>query len=93
MTVFWGLTAVALLLTAIAGLAFVITRPGSTDSVLAALLLGTTGVALALVLGQALALASAVDVALVMAALAAVMGVAFALRESTGDESGEEDRL
>lgn len=92
MTAFWWLTALVLLLTVIAGLAFVITRPGGTDSMLAALLLGTTGVALALVLGPALGLARAVDVALVMAALAAVLGVAFALRGWPEDDSGDGDR-
>lgn len=92
MTAFWWFAALALLLTVVAGLVFVTTRPGGADSVQAALLLGTTGVALALVLGQALALAHAVDVALVMAALAAVLGVAFALRGWPEDEPGDGDR-
>jgi multicomponent Na+:H+ antiporter subunit F len=51
-------------------------RRASADSLLAVLLFGTAGVALVLILGQALGQERAVDIALVLALLAAVLGVA-----------------
>ncbi|MGE5306861.1 MAG: multiple resistance and pH regulation protein F [Alphaproteobacteria bacterium] len=80
MTELWWFVALFLFLTVIAGVAFVISRPASVDSMLAAFLFGTTGVALVLVIGKALNLPRAIDVALVLALLAAVLGAAFALR-------------
>lgn len=91
MTELWWLVALVLLLTIIAGVGFVISRPGNSDSMLAALLFGTTGVALVLVLGQALAMPRAVDIALVMALLAAVLGIAFALRGWPEESRREKD--
>jgi len=80
MTALWWGVALILLLTIIGGVAFVISRAGNADSMLAAFLFGTTGVALVLVLGQALPLPRAIDIALMLALLAAVLGTAFALR-------------
>lgn len=80
MTEIWWAVALVLLLTIIGGVGFVISRAGNADSMLAALLFGTTGVALVLVLGQALPLPRAIDVALMLVLLAAVLGTAFALR-------------
>ena len=57
-----------------------ISKRGSADSLLAALLLGTAGVAFALALGEAVDEQRAVDIALVFALLAAVLGVAFVRR-------------
>lgn len=82
--------AVALLLTIILGLGHVFRQPGRAESLLAALLFGTTGVALVLVLGRGLRIARALDVALVFALLAAVLGVAFVLR-GWPDDDGKED--
>ena len=79
--------AVALLLAIVLGLGHVFRQPGRADSLLAALLFGSTGVALVLVLGQGLGLARALDIALVFALLAAVLGVAFVLRGWPGDDS------
>jgi multicomponent Na+:H+ antiporter subunit F len=59
------------------GLLRVIRGPTSADRMLAAQLLGTTSVAILLILAQVLAQPSLRDVALVMALLAAVSGVAF----------------
>jgi len=78
-TVGW-LVACGLLLNIAIGLGFLTSRRGGADSLLAALLLGTTGVALALVLGEAVGEQRAVDIALVFALLAAVLGVAFVRR-------------
>jgi multicomponent Na+:H+ antiporter subunit F len=76
----WWLAACGLLVNIAIGLGFLTSREGSADSLLAALLLGTTGVAFALVLGAAVGEERAVDIALVFALLAAVLGVAFVRR-------------
>jgi multicomponent Na+:H+ antiporter subunit F len=80
MTTIWWLSALVLLVTVVAGLVFVSLRPGGAESMLAALLFGTTGVALALVLGRAAEISRAIDVAAVLALLAGVLGVAFVVR-------------
>jgi multicomponent Na+:H+ antiporter subunit F len=82
--------AVVLLATIILGLARVFRQPGRADSLLAALLFGTTGVALVLVLGKGLGMARALDIALVFALLAAVLGAAFVLRGWPGDDAQED---
>jgi multicomponent Na+:H+ antiporter subunit F len=82
--------AVVLLATIILGLAHVFRQPGRADSLLAALLFGTTGVALVLVLGKGLGMARALDIALVFALLAAVLGAAFVLRGWPGDDAQED---
>jgi len=79
------LTATALLLSLAAGLLLVMRLPGSVDTVLVALLLGSTAIAVVLALGEALSLPRARDVALCLALLAAVLGVAFVLRGWSGD--------
>lgn len=88
-TVFWS-AALLLLLNVGAGLAFVVRRRGGPDSLLTGLLLGTTGVALVAVLAFALPLSPALDVALVFALLAAIIGVTFALRGWPDDADGGE---
>ena len=76
MSVVGWLVAIGLLLNIVVGLVFVTSRRGSAESLLATLLFGTTGVALTLVLGKVTLQKSAVDIALVLALLAAVLGVA-----------------
>ena len=61
--------------------------PTPTDAMLAALLIGTTGTAIALLLGVALDIPRALDVALTLSALAAVIGVAFVRCGWPGGES------
>lgn len=92
MTELWWAIALVLLLTFVASVVYVTTRPGGADSLLAALLFGTTGVAMVLVMGRALGLARAVDIALVLALLAAVLGVAFVLRGWPEDDSDENSK-
>ena len=92
MTAFYLSAAVVLLLTIVLGLGHVFRQPGRAESLLAALLFGSTGVALVLVLGKGLALDRALDIALVFALLAAVLGVAFVLRGWPEDESKEDDQ-
>jgi len=72
----WWLAACGLLINIGFSLVVMLRRRGFTDALLAVLLFGTAGVALALVLSQALASPWGVDVALVLALLAAVFGVA-----------------
>ncbi|MBK9137161.1 MAG: multiple resistance and pH regulation protein F [Verrucomicrobia bacterium] len=84
--------ALALLLTIVLGLAQVFRQAGRADSLLAAILFGTTGVAVVLLLGKALGIPGAVDVALVFASLAAVLGVAFVLRGWPPDDFPEDPR-
>jgi multicomponent Na+:H+ antiporter subunit F len=89
MTTVWWLFACGLLLNIGIGIGFLTSRRGGADSLLAALLLGTTGVAFTMVLGQAVGQQRAVDVALVFALLAAVLGVAFVRRGWIDPGEGE----
>lgn len=72
--------AILLMLTIIAGLIRVIRGPTSADRMMAAQLFGTTGVAILLLLSQALDTQNLQNVALIFALLAAIMGVAFVRR-------------
>jgi len=90
MSAFYIAVSVVLLLTIVLGLGHVFRQPGRAESLLAALLFGSTGVALVLVLGQGLGLDRALDIALVFALLAAVLCVAFVLRGWPEDDSKED---
>ncbi len=93
MTAFWWLMASGLLLNIAGGLLLLAGRKGGVDSLLSALLMGTTGVGLVLVLGLATGQERAVAVALVFALLAAVLGVAFVQRAwPDADGTGKGDR-
>lgn len=92
MTTFYLSAAVVLLLTIILGLAHVFRQPGRAESLLAALLFGSTGVALVLVLGKGLGVDRALDIALVFGLLAAVLGVAFVLRGWPEDDTKEDGK-
>jgi multicomponent Na+:H+ antiporter subunit F len=76
-------SAAALLLTLAIGMVRVLRGPDPGDRMLAAQLIGTAGVGVLLLLAAALGLPSLVDVALVLALLAAVAVVAFTRREET----------
>lgn len=87
--IFW-VVALLLLINVSAGLVFVGRSRGGADSLLAGMLLGTTGVALVAVMAFALPLPAALDVALFMALLAAIVGVTFVLRGwPDGSNNGE----
>lgn len=58
----------------------VLRGPTDADRMLVALLFGTTGVAILLLLAEAQAMPALIDAALVFALLAAIAGAAFALR-------------
>jgi multicomponent Na+:H+ antiporter subunit F len=74
------------------GLIRVMRGPTPADRMLTAQLFGTGGVALLLILAQAMQLSSLVDVALVYALLAALTMVVFVKRQWTAVEDGEENR-
>ena len=69
--------ALFLLLNLLAGLGRVHHGPGAADRMLAALLFGTTTVAVLLLLAEAMALPALRDVALLLVLLAAILAVAF----------------
>jgi multicomponent Na+:H+ antiporter subunit F len=75
--------AVFLLLNVMAGMIRVARGPTAADRMLAAQLFGTTGVAILLVLADALDARALRDVALVFALLAAVLTVTFVKRGQT----------
>lgn len=81
--------AVFLLMNLIVALLRVAHGPTPADRLLAALLFGTTGVAILLLLADAMAQPALLDAALVFALLAAITGVAFARR--AWREKGETD--
>ena len=71
-----GMALLVLVLTAL-GLLRVLRGPGDADRMMAAQLLGTGGIAVLLLLGEASGRAEAVDVALILALLAAFASIAF----------------
>jgi multicomponent Na+:H+ antiporter subunit F len=81
--------ALFLLLNLAAALVVVGRGPGAADRMLAALLFGTTGVAMLMLSVLSLAQTPIVDVALVLALLAAIAGIAFARR--AWQPSGSDD--
>ena len=70
------------------GLVRILRGPGDADRIMAAQLLGTGGTAVLLLVSEAMSLPAAVDVALVLALLAAFVSVAF-VKGVIGSETGE----
>lgn len=87
MTLFLTLTALVLLATIAVGLARVILGPTHADRMMAAQLMGTTGIAVLLVLAPVVRVPALIDAALVFALLAAVAVAAFTRRRIPGDVS------
>ena len=77
MTDFLLAAAGAILLTVALALFLVMRRPGDADRMMAAQLLGTGGIAVVLLAGVASNVTAVIDVALVLALLAAFAGLAF----------------
>ncbi|KJS43631.1 MAG: hypothetical protein VR70_02365 [Rhodospirillaceae bacterium BRH_c57] len=90
---FAGILAVFLLANILAGLVRVVRGPAPVDRMLAAQLLTTMGIAATLVFGMATGAEGLLDVALVLAVLAALVAVTFARRfhGTADDDSPEED--
>lgn len=84
--------AVFLLLNLLVALIRVARGPTPADRLLAALLFGTTGVAILLLLADAMAQPALVDVALVFALLAAISGAAFTRRAWREEAPDDEPR-
>jgi multicomponent Na+:H+ antiporter subunit F len=82
--------AVFLLLNLLVALIRVARGPTPADRLLAALLFGTTGVAILLLLADAMRQPALVDAALVFALLAAISGAAFARRAWREEDSADE---
>jgi len=80
MTTFLDLAAVAMMAVLLLGLFRVLLGPTTADRMLAAQLIGTSGVGLLLLLSVLLARPALVDVALVLALLAAVAVIALTRR-------------
>ncbi len=91
MTEFYLGVAAFLLLNILIGLIRILRGPTPPDRMLAAQLFGTTGVAILLLLSQALAAPAIVDVALVLALLGAVAAIVFVLRAWQEPDIGEEE--
>lgn len=70
------------------GLVRILRGPGDADRIMAAQLLGTGGTAVLLLVSEAMSLPAAVDVALILALLAAFVSVAF-VKGVIGSETGE----
>ena len=85
MTLFLTLAALILLATVGVGLVRVIRGPTHSDRMMAAQLMGTTGIAILLVLAPVVRIPALVDAALVFALLAAVAVAAFTRRRLPGD--------
>jgi multicomponent Na+:H+ antiporter subunit F len=77
-----------LLATLAAGMLRIVRGPTRADSMLAAQLIGTTGVGILLLLAEAMSAPALRDVALALALLAALAAVAFVRRGPGGDEDG-----
>jgi len=92
MTEFYLALALLLLLLIVVGLIRILRGPTPADRMLAAQLFGTTGVAVVLLLAFAAKMPRLLDVALVFALLAAVVGVAFARRGWAEPTSNQEER-
>ncbi len=73
--------------TVVLGLVRVLRGPAEVDRIMAAQLLGTGGIAVLLLLSQALEAAAAVDVALVLALLAAFVTAAFVTGAGRPDQA------
>jgi multicomponent Na+:H+ antiporter subunit F len=82
MTGFLAWAALALMLSLLLGLIRVLRGPSAADRLMAAQLLGTTGVGLLLLLAPVLGSAALIDVALVLALLAVVAVAALTGREA-----------
>lgn len=76
-------SAVLVLAAVAAGLARVLRGPGNTERIMAAQLLGTGGIAALLLFGAAAGSSSAIDLALLLALLAAFATIAFVKKGST----------
>ena len=76
------------LATVAVGLVRILRGPGDADRIMAAQLLGTGGIAALLLLADAMSVPAAVDVALILAVLAAFVSVAFVKGAARSEADG-----
>jgi multicomponent Na+:H+ antiporter subunit F len=81
--------AILVLAAVAAGLARVLRGPGNTERIMAAQLLGTGGIAALLLFGAAAGSSSAIDLALMLALLAAFATIAFVKKGTTQERPQE----
>jgi multicomponent Na+:H+ antiporter subunit F len=89
MAEFLGAASGFVLLMVALGLLRILRGPGDADRVMAAQLLGTGGIAALLLMGSAAAEPAIVDVALILALLAAFAAIAFVRATATNDQDAE----
>lgn len=89
MTTFYSIVATALLISLCGGMYQVLRGPTQGDRMLVIQLFGTTAVAMLILIGEAMNDSALVDVALVLALLAAVTMVAFVRRVWTVEDIDE----
>jgi len=85
MNLILALAALVLLTTASIGLVRIVRGPTHSDRMMAARLMGTTGIAVLLVLAPVVRVPALVDAALVFGLLAAMTVAAFTRRQSPGE--------
>jgi len=88
MSTFLGITLIVLALSLCIGLIRIFRGPTIEDRIMSVQLMGTTGVGILLVLGLLMDMPASIDIALVLAMLAAVSVVALTRREAEGTKSG-----
>jgi multicomponent Na+:H+ antiporter subunit F len=89
MNAFLAAAALVLLLTLGAGLIRVLLGPTPSDRLMAAQLMGTTGIAILLLLAPVVRVPALIDVAVVFSLLAAVAVAAFTRRHQTTRDDGQ----
>jgi multicomponent Na+:H+ antiporter subunit F len=87
MSTFLGITLIVLALSLCIGLVRIFRGPTIEDRIMSVQLMGTTGVGILLVLGLLMDMPASIDIALVLALLAAVSVVALTRREAEGQKS------
>ncbi len=83
MTLFLTLALIVLILSLCIGLIRIFRGPTLEDRIMSVQLMGTTGVGILLILGLLLNMPASIDIALVLAMLAAISVVALTRREAT----------
>ena len=86
MSIFFGLALMLLILSLCIGLLRIFHGPTIEDRIMSMQLMGTTGVGILLVLGQLMDMPASIDIALVLAMLAAVSVVALTRRKDEREE-------
>ena len=84
MTLFLIITSIVLIISLCIGLIRIFRGPTLEDRIMSVQLMGTTGVGILLILGLLLDMPASIDIALVLAMLAAISVAALTRREATG---------